>query len=306
MFPGSPMKTISQQVDRLVLFALNWQIPDSFGDNQDASPTIEEVLAETRVNRQKTILYSLTAPGEHPIWLSTSVGEILCHVRVKPAVTSHAPLLLYHHGFAEIPFTATWSRLIPKNEPFPAHSVCIQAPYHNSLLEPFNPGFSSVQHVYQMFAGSLRIMELMQEQFEAEGAAFTMVSGLSWGGITSMLYEGLFQKTAAAIPMFSSPNLAQVLWDAAERYNRTLPVPRETVNDLFDFTPIYERCEQERVFPILGEDDLFFRYDAHAHLFPEEKLVTLPSAHVGAMRRANHQLRRRVLDIMEWAANNPR
>lgn len=306
MLPVSPFKTIGQQVDRLVLYVMNRQIPDSFADNPDTSFSLEEVLAETTVNRRKTTVYSLTAPGEHPVWLNSGVGEILCHVKVRPAVTPHAPLLLYHHGFAERPFTSTWSRLIPKDKAFPAHAVCIQAPYHNNLLEPFSTGFSSVQHIYQMFAGSLRIMALMQEQFESEGASYTVVSGLSWGGITSMLYEGIFQKTRAAVPMLSSPNLAQLLWDAAERYNRSLPVPREIINDLFDFTPVYEHCEKERVFPILGENDLFFRYDAHAHLFPGETLVTLPSSHVGAMYRANQQMRRRVLEIMAWAANHHR
>ena len=287
MLPGSPLKRISQQVDRMVLFAMNRQVPDSLGNNYDAPFSLEEVLAETQIDRRRTAIYSLTAPGEHPVWLKTAGANILCHVKVRPAVAPHAPLLLYHHGFAEIPFSGTWSRLIPKDKPFPAHAVCVQAPYHNSLLEPFNTGFSSVQHIYQMFAGSLRLMELMQTQFESEGAAFTTVSGLSWGGINSMLYESIFQRTRAVIPMFSSPNLAQVLLDAAERYNRMLPVPHEIIDDLFNFTPIYERCEKERIFPILGEDDLFFRYDAHADLFPVETLVTLPGTHVGAMWRTN-------------------
>lgn len=306
MLPATAFKTISQQVDRVVLYALNRQIPDSFEQSYDAPFSLEDVIAETEIDRSKTVIYSLTAPGEHPIWLITALGEILCHVKVRPAVAPHAPLLLYHHGFAEIPFTSTWSRLIPKDFPFPAHSVCVQAPFHNSLLEPFSPGFSSVHHIYQMFAGSLRIMELLQEQFESEGAAFTVVGGLSWGGVTSVLYESIFQRTRATLPMFSSPNLAQVLWDAAERYNREMPVPRERIDDLFDFTSYYEVCDKGRIFPVLGKDDLFFRYDDHAKLFPEESLVTLSAAHVGAMWRTNQQLRQRVLEIMKWASKNPR
>lgn len=305
MLPGSPIKTFSQQVDRMVLFAINRQIPDSFADSYDTPFSLEEILAQTQVDCRKTAVYSLTAPGTHPIWLNTASGEILCHVKVRPAVTPYAPLLLYHHGFAERPFTSSWQRLIPKNKPFPAHTVCIQAPYHNGRLEPFNTGFSSVQSIYQMFAGSLREMQLIQDQFESEGAAFTTVSGLSWGGITSLLYGGIFQITRAVIPMLSSPNLAQVLWDVAERFNRDLPVPRQTIDDLFDFTPIYERCDKTRVFPILGQDDLFFRYDAHVDLFPAETLITLPAAHVGAMWRTNQQIRKRVLEIMEWAAQHP-
>ena len=305
MLPAA-YKKISQLVDKLVLLAMNWQIPNSLHENYVVAFSLEEVLAETQIDLHKTAIYSLTAPGEHPIWLKTIDGDILCHVKVRPSVTPNAPLLLYHHGFAEMPFTSSWSRLTPKDKPFPAHSVCVQAPYHNNIREPFIIGFSSVHHIYQMFAGSLLIMKLLQQQFEGEGAAFTIVSGLSWGGITSILFEGIFQQTRAAVPMFSSPNLARVLWDASKRLNRPLPVTHDTLDDLFDFTPYYERGDKSRVFPILGEDDLFFRYDAHAGLFPDETLVTLPAAHVGAMWRTKQEIRQRVLEIMQWAAQNPR
>ena len=306
MFPASIVKTISQHVDRLTLYAIYRQIPDSLDTSYQSALSLEAVLAKTEVNRQKTAVYSLTAPGEHPVWLNSALGEILCHVKTRPAFAPHAPLLLYHHGFAEMPFTSTWSSMIPKNKPFPVHAVCVQAPYHNRLIDPFKSGFSSVHHIFQMFAGSLRIMELLQAQFESEGAAFTVAGGISWGGITSMLYEGIFKRARATIPMFSSPNLAQLFWELAARYNRAMPVPRATVDGLFDFTAYYEGCDKARVFPVLGKDDCFFPYDEHAAIFPEELVVTLPAAHVGAMWRMNVQIRRRVLEVMKWAANNPR
>jgi hypothetical protein len=105
--------------------------------------------------------------------------------------------------------------------------------------------------------------------------------------------------------MFSSPNLAQVFWDASTLNKRTLAVPREIVDTLFDFTSYYEGCNKTRIFPILGEDDLFFRNEAHAKLFFEETLRTLPAAHVGAMWRKRQQLRLHVLNVMKWAAHNP-
>ena len=305
MFSFSVKKTLSQQVDKLVLYAINRRLPGSFDENYVTTIALEEVLAQTQVNRRKTALYSLVSPGEHAIWLDTPFGEIRCHVKVRPAVRPRAPLLLYHHGFAEIPYTSTWERLIPKSAPFPAHTVAVQAPYHNSLSEPISTGFSSVQHIYQMFAGSLRSMELMQEQFEQENAAFTAVSGLSWGGITSLLYEAVFQRVRAVIPLFASPNLAQVLADTANLFGRPLPIPRADLDDLLDFTPYYERCDKDRIFPVLGADDLFFRFDQHAVIYPRETLVILPSTHVGAMWHTKKRLRRHIIEIMAWAAHHP-
>ena len=306
MFSFSVKKTFGQQVDKLVLYTITRRMPGSFDESYMATVTLEEVLAQTRVNRRKTALYNLVAPGEHAIWLDTPFGEMRSHVKVRPAVRPRAPLLLYHHGFAEIPYTSTWERLIPKSQPFPAHTVAIQAPYHSNLSEPITKGFSSVQHIYQMFAGSLRSMELMQEQFEQENAAFTAVSGLSWGGITSLLYEGLFQRSRVVIPLFASPNLAQVLWDAATLFGRPLPIPRADLDDLLDFTPYYQRCDKDRVFPVLGADDLFFRFDQHAAVYPREALVTLPSTHVGALWRTKKRLQRHIIETVAWAAKHPR
>ncbi len=265
-----------------------------------------EILDQTRVNRRKTILYDLVAPGEHPIWLETTFGEIRCHITTRLALRPDAPLLIYHHGFAEIPYTSTWKQLLPSSAPFPAHTVAVQAPYHNRIREPLAVGFSSAQHVYQMFAGSLRMYELLQEQFEANGAAFTVASGLSWGGITSLLYEGFFQRARATIPMFASPDLALVMTDAADLIGRSLPLPRAEIDALFNFTPICDRGAKDRLFPALGKDDLFFRFERHAVLYSQERVLTLPSAHVGAMRRTHKQLRQHVLEVLEWAARMPR
>ena len=306
MFSLAVKKRVSQQLDRFVLHILSRGMPGSFEQSDLSGPALEEVVDQTRVNRRKTNLYNLVAPGEHAVWLETPLGEMRCRVKVRLALLPDAPLLLYHHGLAETPYTSTWERLLPKSSPFPAHSAAVQAPYHNSYSEPLVTGFSSTQHVYQMFAGSLRVYELLQEQFEAAGAAFTVAGGLSWGGITSLLYEALFQRARATIPMFASPNLAQVLADGADLIGRPLPMAREKLDDYFDFTPAYDQCAKDRIFPVLGEDDLFFRFDRHAMIYSPEGLLAVPSAHVGAMWRARRQIHRHVLEILDWAARHPR
>jgi hypothetical protein len=49
-----------------------------------------------------------------------------------------------------------------------------------------------------------------------------------------------------------------------------------------DFTSYYKQCAPDRVFPLLGEDDLFFRLENHAALFAERPLVTIPAGHISA------------------------
>ena len=286
-----------QQIDKAVLYSLNRRVPDSLEASVATAPTLEAVLAETKVDLRQTAVYQLTAPGEHPITLQTVLGELVCRVRVRPAVDPKAPLLLFHHGFNEYPYTNTWRRLFPQNVPLPFHTACIQAPYHDNWQDPVQKGFNSVQSVYQIFAGSLRLMELVQRQFAAEGAAYAAAAGVSWGGITSLLYEGLMQQTRAVIPMLASPNLAQVIWDISDMFNRPMQLTQAELRRYLDFTAFYEQCAPERIFPLLGENDLFFRMENHAELFAERPLVTIPSGHISAMWQSA-PMRDHVLNVM--------
>lgn len=272
-----------QQIDKAVLYGLNRRVPDSLESSAEDAPSLTQVLAGTMVDTRKTAVYQLTAPGEHPVYLQTPIGEIMCRVQVRPAVDPTAPLLLFHHGFNEYPYTNSWQRLLPTAVSLPAHSVCVQAPFHDNWQNPTKIGFASVQNVYQIFAGSMRIMALMQQQFEAEGAAYTVASGVSWGGITSLLYEGLLQQTRAVIPMLASPNLAQVIWDTSTLFDRPMQLTLEQLQQHLDFTLFYQQCAPDRVFPLLGENDLFFRLENHAELYAERPLVTIPAGHISAM-----------------------
>jgi hypothetical protein len=62
-----------------------------------------------------------------------------------------------------------------------------------------------------------------------------------------------------------------------------MQLSREALHRYLDFTPYYKQCAPDRVFPLLGEHDLFFRLDHHAELFAERPLVTIPSGHISAM-----------------------
>ncbi|MFN2135034.1 MAG: hypothetical protein ACK2UK_03715 [Candidatus Promineifilaceae bacterium] len=306
MLPESAKRIIGQQIDRATLYAINRRIPENGADGFRCSVTLEEVLAQTAVTAKETPAYQITAPGEHRIKLTTRLGEIDCLISVRPAAQAQAPLFIYHHGLAEYPYTSSWQRLIPKDVAFPAHTVVVQAPYHHNMSDPLRLGFASVEHIYQMFAGSLRIMRTVQEQFEEQGAAFTVIGGLSWGGITSLLYEGIFDVSRATVPMFASPKLSQAIWDASEMFNRRLPVKREELDELLDFTSLYQHIDQHRVFPVMGEHDVFFRLENHASVYDQEALLTVPSTHVGAMWAGSHVLREHLLKTMAWAADNPR
>ena len=279
-------RTFAHYVDTVVLYVMHRHFPNSFEQSYNDAPDFSEVLAATAVNSQKTDPYSLTAPGEHPIWIDTTLGEELCHIKVRPAIDPHAPLLLYHHGLNEQPYDRSWKRIMRR--PLAVHSVCIQAPFHENWLRPIGIGMSTLQHTYQMLAASLRILELVQSQFETEGAAYTVMAGVSWGGITSMVYAGMFQQVRAVVPMFSSPDISQVMWDTAASFHRPIPLSREQMREVLDFTPVAQPNGKTQVFPLLGEYDRFFRLPYHQEKFAQRPLAIVPAGHITGLYMHNY------------------
>lgn len=297
------LDTLATSLDRLVIYSMYRRLPLSFRSSVDGAPEWQTVLAETSVDEQRTPAYSVLAPGKRPIWLR-SLGESLCchvHVRLHPNPT--APLLIYQHGLSEWPYDRSWHALLGHPLTSAAHHVLIQAPYHSNWREPFAEGFASLQRVYQTLAGSLRMMALVRQQFQAAGAAYSVLAGVSWGGVTSLLYAGEFGDVRAVVPLLASPDVAQVIWDGAELCHTDPDVSRAELDAILDFTPQATAYDMNRVFPLLGESDLFFPPDKHAAAFEREPVV-VPRGHVlnpAGMR----PLRQHVHDVVVWAANNP-
>ncbi len=296
------LESIASDIDKWVLRSMNRRLPHSFRAIGAGNPSFEDVLAVTAVDEQRTPPDSVYAPGTRPVWLRSAGEAIQSRVRVRLSPDPAAPLLIFHHGFSEYPYYNSWQRIFRQPPAFPLSTVCIQAPFHNHFREPFREAFRSVTRVYQTFAGSLRLMELVRRQFAANGAAYTVLAGVSWGGVTSMLYAGQFAGVRAVAPMLSSPNLAQVLWDGAELVGTELPISRAELDDLFDFTP---RCAYDpaRVFPLLGQGDVFFAPERHAAAYPIAPVV-IPRAHVFSLYGVR-PLRRHVYGVIEWAEMHP-
>ena len=293
---------VATGLDRVVLYSMHRRMPASFSAVGDDRPSFDEVLADTAVDERRTPPDSVYAPGTRTVWLRSGGESLLCHVRVRLSPIPNAPLVIFHHGFSETPYYNSWQRIFRRPAPFPLTTVCIQAPFHNHWREPFRETFRSVRRVYQTFAGSLRLIELVQGQFEANGADFSVLAGVSWGGVTSLLYAGTFGGVRAVVPMLSSPNLAQVLADGAEMVGVDLPISKTELDELLDFTP---RCAYDpaRVFPLLGETDMFFRLDKHAAHYNTEPVV-VPRAHIFSLYGVR-PLREHLLRAVQWAEGNP-
>jgi hypothetical protein len=73
------------------------------------------------------------------------------------------------------------------------------------------------------------------------------------------------------------------MWDISNLFNRPMQLTQAELHKYLDFTAYCGQCASDRVFPLLGEDDLFFRLENHAELFAERPLVTIPAGHISAL-----------------------
>ncbi len=269
---------LAQELDRLFLATFNQQIPDSFENSYLTAPPLESVYEQTHVRLPLTPTLGRVAAGEYRFWLDTWFGRFPLRLRLLPARRSDAPLLLYHHGICETPYDARARRLLQPTERFDAHIAILQAPFHTHLFEPLRLGMASMHHLYQMLAGSLRMMEMVQEYYEGLGAPYTVAAGTSLGGIVSILYEGMFGRLGAVIPIVASPDMGRVMWDAAHLLGRELHVEQGVFDHYLNFTPYFERCSPAKFYPLLGGADVFFLNPHHATLYHQCQVKVLAEA----------------------------
>lgn len=292
----SVQSKVFQQIDKLILYNMSQRIPASLEPSVQAFTPFDTILSQTSIDVEKTAVSNITTSGEHPVWLKSGSEDIPSRVKVRLSSQKNAPVIIYHHGLNEYPYTSSWRRIF-FNFSQPYHLVCVQAPFHNNWVDPIAIGFASVDRMYQLFAGSIRLIDMVKHQFQENGSESFVLAGLSWGGIVSILYEALYQEATAVIPMMSSPNLAQVLLDSAQLFEREVTVSPDKVLALLDFTHFYKECLPSKIYPLLGEHDMFFRYAHHAGVFDKRPLNTVQLGHITAMW-PGLELRRHVFNVL--------
>lgn len=289
---------LSMRLDHLVQSGFSYRVPQTFEETYRQAPPFEHVLDTTEVGLPLLPEMGLLLEREYRFWLHTEVGRIHTRLRVLPAARHDAPLLVYHHGFFEVPYHARAQAFFRPREPFDAHIVILQAPFHRRPLQPLDMGFQNLHHLYQMVAGSVRMMQMVVDHYLALGTPYAVASGMSLGGIIALTYEGFFGKPRAVIPILSSPNFAQLLWDLSRQTNRPMGIPLEEIEARLNFSHYYTHINPERVFPLMGVNDRFFRHGSHATIFDQSDVTTIRSSHVSGMWH-RRETREHIIRVMQ-------
>ena len=252
------MRWVHEGVDRLHVALLHRLLPPVFRQGY-TSASLQEHLAAVRLT-----LPPLTTTRRYALTIQTLVGALESEIRVRLGPQPALPVLIFHHGIAEIPYDKTFRGIFRARLPVAAHLVAVRAPYHRSHLECVR-GLATLEQFLAMCAVSVMVIEAVRQTLVAQGATGSLVTGTSLGGFVALLHHLLLGTAVGYVPLLAGPDLAHVL--LATHYRR-LVAPQvlsqpDRLQALLDFRQAFLASATPRVFPLLARYDLCMHYAHH-------------------------------------------
>src|SRR5712691_5694065 len=130
------MRWFHEAVDRLHVACLHRLMPRVFRHSIDSPPLSAHVAAV------QLSLPARTATRYYTVTARTLVGELAAGFQVRWGPQPGLPVLVYHHGIAEMPYDKSFRGIFRGSLPAQAHLVAVQAPFHRHWFELL-PGLGS-------------------------------------------------------------------------------------------------------------------------------------------------------------------
>ncbi|GIX46251.1 MAG: hypothetical protein KatS3mg131_0462 [Candidatus Tectimicrobiota bacterium] len=269
------MRWFHEGVDRLHVALARLLLPPVFRHGT-ASPPLAEHLAAVAYE-----LPPLTAAGRHTLVVQSLVGPLSAGFRVRLAAQRSAPVVVYHHGIAEMPYDKSFRGIFRPRHPIAAHLVAVRAPFHRSWRELI-PGLATLGNFLAMCAVALRLGEAVRAALVAAGARGSLVAGTSLGGFLTLLHHLFWGTADAYVPLLAGPDLAHVL--LATHYRRLLaPHARaDHIRSRLDFRQAFLASNPQRVFPLLAryDCDMDYAYQAACYAAAGVPVTTIDRGHL--------------------------
>jgi hypothetical protein len=259
--PASPavgrsrLRWLHEGVDRLFVAAMHPVVPPLFRHGS-TSPSLREHLATVELQ-----VPPLLADGRHKVTARTIVGEVQAGFRIRHGSNPAYPVLICHHGLAEIPCDRTFRFIFPRRMPLQAHLVVVRAPFHRHHIDALR-GMASLSRFLAMCAVSVTLIEALRRAFLARGAQGCVVAGISLGGFVSLLHHLNYGTANCYVPLLAGPDLAYSLLSSP--FHRFLAPqaraqPAHVLAGL-DYREAFRASDTARIFPLLARHDLCMPY----------------------------------------------
>ena len=271
------MRWFHEGVDRLHVALTSRLAPPVFRHGV-TSPSLYEHVEAVRL-----ALPTCIASRRYRLTAHTLVGALDAGVQVRRGPRPDLPVVIYHHGIAEMPYDKTFWGIFRGRLPREAHLVAVRAPYHRSWLDVLT-GLATLHHFLAMCAVSLALIEAVRIKLLVEGAHGSVVVGTSLGGFLTLLHHLVYNTADGYVPLLAGPDIAHVMLET--HYRRYL-APRaldqaETIRTLLDLRHAFHASDTQRIFPLLARYDLDMLYAHHAACYAASNVpvVTIERGHI--------------------------
>ncbi|ETW94975.1 hypothetical protein [Candidatus Entotheonella palauensis] len=288
------MRWFHESMDRLQAATIRLAMPQAFRHGT-TSPSLREHLDAVRLSAPL-----LTAQKRYRLTADTLVGPLACGYRVRLGSRPDLPVLIYHHGIAEMPYDKSFRGIFGWHA-VDAHLVALQAPFHRTWWTVSN-GLTTISRFMAMCAVSIAMMEAVRRRFHDYGAPRSLMAGLSLGGFLSLMHHLHVGTATRYAPLLAGPDISHTM--LATPFGRLLaPEARaqtEHVEALLDFRQAFQTSDTRHIFPLLARYDLHMPYH-HLHPCYLDSQVPTPlltRGHItGSM--SFHALRNHLLSCLE-------
>ena len=282
------MRWLHESLDRLHVQLVSRVMPSAFRHGS-TSPTLQDHLAAVRLE-----LPPLTTERHYRVTAETLIGPVETGYHVRLGARADLPVLVYHHGLAEMPYDKSFRFIFRTRHPIPAHLAAVQAPFHHSWLT-VREGTSTLNHFMAMCAVSVKLMDAVRGLLAEHGARGSLITGTSLGGFVALLHHLQLGTAERYVPLLAGPDLAHTMLDT--QFRRLLApqalAQAEHIQSRLDYRHAFEASDTRRVFPLLARYDLNFLYEYHEACYAASgvPVVTLKRGHItgaitfGALRR---------------------
>jgi hypothetical protein len=285
------MRWFHEGVDRLRVVLMSQLAPRVFRHGVD-SACLRDHLDAIRFD-----LPSLTTARRYTVAVQSLVGEVETELQVRWGLRPDLPVVVYHHGLAELPYDKLFRAIFRAHAPVDAHLVAIRAPFHRSWLD-LSRGLSTLERFMAMCAVSVRLVEAIRFRLITHGAQGCLVTGMSLGGFVALTHHLVYGAADGYLPLLAGPDLAHVMLDT--HFRRFLAPQALTqpalIRQRLDLRQAFQNSNSTRVFPLLARYDLDMLYAHHRACYVDSKVpvVTIDRGHTtGALTFAT--LRQHIL-----------
>jgi len=268
---------VHEAVDRLHVVLLRRLVPPVFRHGIDSPPLHAHLQAV------QLTLPALTATRHYTVVARTLVGDIGAGFQVGWGAQPDLPVLVYHHGIAEMPYDKSFRGIFRGALTTSAHLVAVRAPFHRTWLDLL-PGLAHMRHFLAMCAVAVQLGEAVRLALLARGARGSLVLGTSLGGFLALLHHLMLGTADGYVPLLAGPDLAHVMLGTHYRHFLAPQALAHAtaLQELLDLRQDFQASDTRRVLPLLARYDLDMLYAHHAACYAANSVpvMTIERGHI--------------------------